>query len=89
MVGATFDYRPRIHFDTEKGRQIEFLAVQNISKNEYSVDDIVKVRYMPTHPEFAEIDSWRSLWRPLFFGIIFAGLICFAGVLLIRSNPAF
>jgi len=87
--GATFDYRPRIRFTTEEGQEIEFLAAQNVVKDAYRPEDLVKVRYMSAHPEFAEIDSWGSLWMPLLFGTIFDGLICFAGVFLIRrlSKP--
>lgn len=82
----SFDYYPRIHFKTENGQQVEFLSVQGISKDDYSVGEAVKVRYMSAHPEFAEIDSFPSLWRPLLFASLFDGLICFIGVLILMKQ---
>lgn len=80
---AAFDYYPRVRFETENGRRVEFLSVQNIARDVYGVDEVVKVRYMPDHPEFAEIDSLPSLWRPLLSGSLFSGSICFIGVLIL------
>ena len=48
--------------------------------------EVVKVHYMPAHPEFAEIDSFPSLWRPLLFASLFDGLICFIGIFIIMKQ---
>lgn len=91
--GPAFEYRPRVRFETEDGQQVEFLAIENVRKDDYQLKEVVKVSYMSAHPEYAEIVSWRSLWRSLLFGSLFDGLVCFLGIFIMvkqsrKSSPS-
>jgi Protein of unknown function (DUF3592) len=80
---GTATYRPVVDFSTEAGQPVEFKAQQDAIEGVYTVGQTVPVRYMPANPGFAEIDSWKSLWRPLLLGSLFAWGLCAGGIFLI------
>ena len=77
--------RPLVRFTSESGRQIRFRGF-NIARGSYQANQEVQLRYFPSNPHNAEIDSWLSLWRPLGIGLFVTSCLLLGGLFLLRKG---
>jgi hypothetical protein len=70
-------YAPRIRFTTADGREVVFTSATASSPPSYTEGDSVQVRYLPSNPVGARVDSFSGLWlAPVIvggIGLFFAG----------------
>ena len=74
--------RPLVHFTSASGSEIHFRGF-DVARGYYKTNQAVQLRYFPSNPQNAEIDSWLSLWRPLGIGLSFTSCLLLAGIFLL------
>lgn len=75
-----------VRFFTAQEQEITFTAATVGDRDYYAVGQPVIVRYLAGDPEFAEIESWLSLWRPIMISLTLSGGVILGGGLLIRRH---
>jgi hypothetical protein len=74
---SDYTYYPRVAFETEDRRRIEFTSDTGSRPPSFDVGERVRVLFDPVRPEAARIDSFLQLWLlPLVLGgigTVFAG----------------
>ena len=75
---CTTVYAPRVQFTTGDGRQVVFVSGSASSPPSYTEGDPVDVRYRPSDPSDAKIDSVTGVWLAAMvtggLTVFFAGL---------------
>lgn len=74
---TTTVYHYRVAYQTNDGRQLEFISDKSHSSPEYRIGDSVPVLYLADHPERAEINTISLLWFQ--FGLLTVLGFCLAG----------
>lgn len=69
-----YTYAPRVHFETAKGREIEFTSNHSSNPPSFHEDQRVRVLYDPQEPYEAKIDSFGQLWAPAVFLAVFGAI---------------
>lgn len=75
-----------VRFTTADGQAISFTGATVSDRDYYAVGQVVTVRYLANDPEFAEIESWLSLWRPIMIALALSSGMILGGGLLIRRE---
>jgi hypothetical protein len=71
---------PIVEFKTAAGEKVVFRGFSQ-RRSPYEVGDHCRVRYVPSDPSRAEIESWPTLWRALLvasalgIGLIAGGVV--------------
>ena len=69
---------PFVEFQTQEGKKVKFRVTTLLGKENWSLDTIWPVRYVPSMPERAQIDTPHYRWIPvsvLLFGSIFLFIV--------------
>ena len=75
--------QPIVEYTTADETPITFDGATVGKRDYYDLRQKVHVRYLPSDPHFAEIQSWWSLWQPLLIGVFTTSAILTGGGLLV------
>jgi hypothetical protein len=71
--------RPVVEFMTPEEDTITFDGDSVGRRDYYTAGQTVHVRYLRSDPEFAEVQSWWSLWQPMLIGSTVTGALPWSG----------
>jgi len=86
-TGKLSKYHPRVRFQTQEGKTIEFTPGNGSNPPMYEVNDHVPVVYNRACPNYAVIDSFIEIWLgPVIYAGLGLLLLFYSGFQWVKSN---